>query len=456
MFLGSGQKRATKRTPIYSRLPIGNKGIGKLAGFGIAKRIEIRTIKDGTAYEYCLDRDEIEKTEGMGKLKEPVLDRASMQLKKFAAKGLSSGTTVTLRKLRPECGRIDIDKVISHIARELPIGKDFRVLVNGRACEPKDIPASKRIPVDHSDSICGPIVGEILIAKKMLHKPGVFTTVRGRVVGDPSFFDLSSTSFTYHVADLITGSIEVAGFDPEDDTGEMPVIRTDREGFVVTHPKYEAYSKYMTKLITEICRQLEKERENKAEAEKRAKVDEAIKRVAEDFNAYEDFMKRLSKQDSTLKGKEDDTGREMHRPELQIETKKRLERKGLKKGIPPSIMQEIKAILGSGRLRFKNQTYQIKTWPLGEDFPECDIRAEESLVLVNLNHPAYDQGIEENCIEITAFRAIAAAFAREDTSSSDEMYEKLDNMIRFQAKRMKTRRAKQGQALEDIDLSSVK
>ncbi|HXZ95271.1 MAG TPA: ATP-binding protein [Dehalococcoidia bacterium] len=456
MFLGSGQKRAIKRTPIYSRLPIGNKGIGKLAGFGIAKRIEIRTIKDSIAYEFCLDRDEIEKTEGMGKLREPVLDRASMQFRKFDAKGKSNGTIVTLRKLRPECGRIETDKVISHIARELPIGKDFRVLVNGRACEPKDIPASRKIPVDHSDPICGPIVGEILIAKKMLHKPGVFTTVRGRVVGDPSFFDLSPTSFTYHVADLITGSIEVAGFDPEDDTGEMPVIRTDREGFVVTHPKYQAYSKYMTKLLKDICNQLEKEREYKAEAEKKAKVDEAIKHVAEDFNAYEDLMKKLSKQESTLKGKEDDTGRDMHKPELEIETKKRLERKGPKKGIPPAIMQEIKAILGSGRLRFKNQTYQIKTWPLGEDFPECDIRAEESLVLVNLNHPAYDQGVEENCIEITVFRAIAAAFAREDSDSSDEMYEKLDNMIRFQAKRMKARRAKKGQAIEDIDLSPVK
>ncbi len=110
MFLGSEQKRATKRTPIFHRLPIGNKGIGKLAGFGIAKRIEVRTVKNGQAFEFYLDRDELGNTEKMGKLREPILDRASMELKEFEAKGEPSGTTVTLRKLRPECGRIDVEK----------------------------------------------------------------------------------------------------------------------------------------------------------------------------------------------------------------------------------------------------------------------------------------------------------------------------------------------------------
>jgi hypothetical protein len=66
MFLGSGQKRMIKRTPILHRLPIGNKGIGKLAGFGIAKRIEVKTIKDGNGYEFVLDRDSFENSEKNG------------------------------------------------------------------------------------------------------------------------------------------------------------------------------------------------------------------------------------------------------------------------------------------------------------------------------------------------------------------------------------------------------
>jgi hypothetical protein len=448
MFLGSEQKRATKRTPVFHRLPIGNKGIGKLAGFGIAKRIEVRTVKNGKAFEFCLDRDELEKAERMGKLKEPILDRVSMELKEFDAKGQPNGTTVALRKLRPECGRIDIDKVVAHLAHELPLGRYFRVIVNGHPCEPKDIPARRKIPVDHTDPVCGRIVGDILVATKMLKKPGVFTTVRGRVVGEPSLFGLSPTSFTYHVGDLIAGSIEVASFDPEDGTGEIPVIKTDREGFVETHPKYAAYSNYMNKLLTDICREEEKKHQAKEEAEKKAKVDEAIKQVAEDFNAYDELLKRKTRQDSPTRGKEDEDGRKVMHPDLQIETKRRLERHIDHPPIPPKLMRELKALLGSGRLRFRNQTYEIKNRPLGMDWPECDIRPQESLILVNLDHPAYEQGIREDCTEIVVFRAIAARFARDESESSEEMYEELDKMIRFQAERMKKRKAKRRQGTQ--------
>jgi len=442
MFLGSGQKRATKRTPVFHRLPIGNKGIGKLAGFGIAKRIEVRTVKNEKAFEFCIDRDELEKADKMGKLKESVLDRASMELKGFSAKSEASGTTVTLRKLRPECGRIDLDKVVAYLAQELPLGKDFRVMINGHPCEPKDIPARRKIPVDHIDPICGHIVGEILIARKMLRIPGVFTKVRGRVVGEPSFFGSSPTSFTYHIGDLIAGSVEVDSFDPEDGSDEMSVIKTDREGFVETHPKYVAYANYMTELIKDICREEEKKRQAQEEAEKKAKVSGAIKQVAEDFNAYDELLKRKARQDSLVRGREDENGQKVMRPDLQIETKRRLGRHRDHPPISPELMKEIKAILGSGHLRFNNQNYEIKMRALGVDWPECDIRPLESLILVNFDHPAYEQGVREDCTEIVVFRAIAACFARNESDSSEEMYDQLDRMIRFHAERMKKRRTK--------------
>lgn len=446
MFLGSGQKRVTTHTAVFHRLPIGNKGIGKLAGFGIAKRIEVRTIKNGKAFEFCLDRDELEKAEKMGKLRESILDRAPMPLMEFDAKGQSSGTTVTLRKLRAECGRIHISKVMAHLAQELPLGKNFRVVVNGHSCEPKDIPARRKIPVDHTDSVCGRIVGEIIVATKMRKRPGVFTTVRSRVIGEPSLFGLSPTSFTYHVGDLMAGSVEVAGFDPEGKIDEVPVIKTDREGFVETHSKYVAYADYMRKLLTDICREEEKKHQAKEEAEKKAKVGEAIKQVAEDFNAYDELLKRKVQQLSPIRGREDEDGRKAMRPDLQIETKRQLGRHREHKPIPPKLMREIKAILGSGRLRFRNQTYEIKPKAMGSLFPECDIRPEESLILVNLDHPAYEQGIREDATEIVVFRAIAARFARDESESSEEMYEELDQMIRFQAERMKRRKTKSRKA----------
>jgi hypothetical protein len=333
---------------------------------------------------------------------------------------------------------------MAHLAHELPLGQDFRVIVNGRPCEPKYIPARKKISVNHKDPACGRIVGEIIVATKMLKKPGVFTTVRGRVVGEPSLFGLSPTSFTYHVGDLIAGSVEVASFDPEDKTDEMPVIKTDREGFVETHPKYVAYADYMKKLLTDICREEEKKHQEKEEANKKAKVDEAIRQVTEDFNAYDELLKRKARQDAQIKGREDENGRKMMHPDLQIETKRRLRRHRDHPPIPPKIMREIKAILGSGRPRFRNQTYDIKTRPLGIDWPECDIRPQESLILVNLDHPAYEQGIREDCTEIVVFRAIAACFARDESDSPEEMYDQLDRMVRFHAERMNKRKTKSG------------
>ena len=300
-----------------------------------------------------------------------------------------------------------------------------------------------------TDPVYGHIIGEIILATKMLKKPGVFTTVRGRVVGEPSLFGLSTTSFTYHVGDLIAGSIEVASFDPEDGTDDVPVIKTDREGFVETHPKYEAYSNYMSNLLKEICREEEKRHQAKDEAEKREKVNEAIKQVTEDFNAYDELLKRQARQDKQLKGREDKDGRKVMRPDLQIETKRRLGRhRETHPPIPPKLMKELKAILGSGRLRFRNQTYEIKLHPLGAEWHECDIRPHESLILINYDHPAYDQGIREDCTEVVVFRAIAARFARDESESSEEMYDKLDELIRFQAERMKKRKTKNKKALQ--------
>jgi len=454
-FLGSGQKRTRQRTPIYHRLPIGNKGIGKLAGFGMAKRIEVTTVKNEKRFEFFLDRDELDSTEKMGKLSESVLDRAPIQLKESSAKGESPGTILTIRKIRPECGKIDEGSLMGYLAHELPLSQDFKILVNGRPCTPIHIPAIRRINIDYNDPTFGQINGEIIVAKSMLKNPGVLTTVRGRIVGNPSLFGLTPTSFTYHVGDLISGTVEVESFDPPDSTDEISVIKTDREGFIESHPKYAAYYNYMTERLTEICKDEEKKHQAKADAEKKAKVDEAIKTVAQDFNAYDDFLKRKARQENHIEGREDISGKTLTRPDLEIETKRKLDRHRDHTPIPPEIMKEINAILGSGRLRFKNQSFEIKQHPLGIAYYECRVVPSESVILINVDHPTYDQGIREKCIEIVVFRAIAARLAHDESESPEEMYEELDQMLRFQAERMVRRRTKNSDISQPLETSRM-
>jgi hypothetical protein len=107
------------------------------------------------------------------------------------------------------------------------------------------------------------------------------------------------------------------------------------------------------------------------------------------------------------------------------------------------VEEVIPATLGSGRLRFNTVPYIIKQDNLGELRPECVVRREEQppVIVVNVNHPAYELGIEERCVHVTVFRAIAGALAAAETDSSSDMYDYLDDMIRFQASRMKERKS---------------
>lgn len=58
MLLGADKKRRIRKTPKFNRLPVGNKGIGKLAGLGIANKISVYTIKDNKEYSFSIDREE--------------------------------------------------------------------------------------------------------------------------------------------------------------------------------------------------------------------------------------------------------------------------------------------------------------------------------------------------------------------------------------------------------------
>lgn len=449
MFLGSAQKRAIKRTPIYHRLPIGDKGIGKLAGLGIANRMEVRTIKDGTGYAFQIDRGHLEGCERRGKLKEAVLDRAPIPFSRFKPPaGAAQGTTVILTNVRREVGRMEPEKVLAHLAREIPLGPDFKVVVNGEVCRPTHVDAKRVVPVDLHDPVCGRVTGNIRIAKTRLARGGILTTVRCRVVGPPSYFGVNVSSLRHNVASLVTGTVEVTGFDPEESEGAAAVIKTDREGFVETHPKYRAYSEAMTKLLHEIFRELEKEYDDKREADKKARVDEAIKRAAEDLAAYDKLRRPPVGAGAGLPGRRDPNGIPLdHRKYLLPSTHKNGNGKNgdrAANGKKPATVEEIiEATLGSGRLRFNDVPYIIRQDNLGELRPECQVRREEhpAVILVNIDHPAYAQAVEERCVHITVFRAIAGALAATETDSSKDMYDYLDDMIRFQAGRMKERKA---------------
>jgi len=452
MMLGSDHKRKIKKTHIFGRLPIGNKGIGKLAGLGIAKKITIITTKNGFKYRYEIDRDEIEKAK--------TLETAYHNLNAEKSNGKASGTTIELTKILSHV-KIDIKELRGHLAREIPQDSNFQIFVNDEKCLRKDIPAKRKIPVDINDEICGKIIGEIIVAKKALTiiNPGIFTTVRGRVVGPPSLFDVTKQASRYRqvFVQFITGTVEVASFEPEDKQNEIPVIKTDREGFNEDHPKYKKYRKIMTDLLNQICREEETEFEQKRDKEKQTKVQESLKNIIDDFNAYDKEKKQKigkkseAKANAKINGKTDIFVKsdEKLKDTKGPDEKERTNPVGIS---DKRLREELKAFKGEGSINLGNKRYKITLKPLGEDDYECAIDDEASVININVSHPAYDQAVMEKCVEITVFRAIAAAFAWKESKVPDELYGKLDEMIRFQADRMNQRRTKRQKRKSSVDI----
>ena len=270
--LASGDKRRRGRTPIYHRDPIGAKGIGKLAGLGVARRIEVETWQDGRLAAFVIDRDEMGRGAGGS---EAMLDRTPMTLRVRRTDDPGSGTRVILTRLRPEA-RFVAARVREHLAAELPISDTFRVIVDRQTVR-KDEVKGRRIAIDETDPVCGSIRGHLVVANAALQAPGVLTTVRGRAVGGPSFFGLRLSNRRYHSTDSIAGQVECEALDPDD--GTPTAIKTDREGFVTSHPRYAAYAAVMTAKIEALARDLEDRADAAREARKSAKLTEAVRRA---------------------------------------------------------------------------------------------------------------------------------------------------------------------------------
>lgn len=438
MFLGSRHKRRQPLTPRLHRAPVGAKGIGKLAGLGIARRIEVETWRDGDSYSWVIDRDEMEKVARAGAA-EATLDRALIPFAKGPTTRSGSGTRVRLRRLRPEI-RYDNKKLRQHLAQELPLSSTFQVVVDGERLKRSDTPG-KRILVRHDDLVCGRIEGHIVVARKRVPSPGVVTTVRGRAVGGPSFYDLDVSARRYHSTDFITGQVECSGLDPDDGPS---AIKTDREGFTVNHPRFEAFAKYMTAQLFQIAKQIEDENDKRNTEDRREKINEAVRNTTDVLNAWNmDNARRMQmNQAAKMKARRDVNGKEVAHPVVDAEDHDGERPRGPDhEPEPPRNIEVIPVVLGTGRLRLKNQTFDVRVEPLGEAAPECEIRRDQAVVIVNESHPTYEEAMRNKWTDVVVLRAVATRFACDEAATAAEAYEIVDDIVRFAAVRAKRRRA---------------
>ena len=115
------------------RKVMGRKGIGKFSSFGIAKEIEIETVKNGETSRFVMNYDEMMAQATNGSIEFEALQPTGTT---------SNGTKITLRKFTKfKKRRIPIEPLRRRLARRFSVISDqhgFDVIVNGSPISPEE------------------------------------------------------------------------------------------------------------------------------------------------------------------------------------------------------------------------------------------------------------------------------------------------------------------------------
>lgn len=207
----------------------GRKGIGKLSGFGIANRIEVRTVKNKEISHFAMYYDAITRGQNFvftAGYEPEVLDDDGQPTKD------KPQTKVTLTQLKITRA-IPKDQFIAGLARRiLVLDSNFKVYVNGDIITRNEMPLQFRFPSDKSKWETGTLENGQQIQwwagfckepiKDNLQR-GFVVYVRGKLAQEPWFFDLSGGTFGQHGMQYMTGEIRA---DFLDETVDL--IATDR------------------------------------------------------------------------------------------------------------------------------------------------------------------------------------------------------------------------------------
>ncbi len=231
-FLVIGRNR--RATATNSKRPVmGKKGIGKLAGFGMARVMEITTWIGSDATNFTLDLAKLKASDGQSTIMP--IDGQSITRPSWCKS--TSGTRIVLRELKHKTPP-EISKLVESLARRFSsrIRGEMEIVVNGLLVGDPMIALDVRFPKE------GDITETLPSGKQISYHYGFSTEtikspelrgftiyVRGRTAqAPPFFFDVEGTASGQHSTKYVTGSID-ADFLDEGLDDASDVISTDRQ-----------------------------------------------------------------------------------------------------------------------------------------------------------------------------------------------------------------------------------
>lgn len=282
---------------------MGRKGIGKLAGFGIAGKVVVDTTKDGERLKFEMDYDKMKEEAKKAEDKQDKTLYHPRVLLHERTDGSTHGTTVELAELKRK-KKLESEPLRKNIALRFSFKSDsnFVVRVNGQAISVEDMRMREKCEYvwDIDESInnteewqvrgwIGTTASPVADASQM----GVAIFARGKVCVLPTLFDLGSKGFKGQFATAyLMGEIQADFLD--EDTDE---IKTDRTGISLEGEKGRTLWDWGKKKIIHIASEWVEKRGEQKLKEFKTKKPNYAERVdslpGHEKKIVNDFIKKL-------------------------------------------------------------------------------------------------------------------------------------------------------------------
>lgn len=231
LVIGRNRRAAGQPSPT-GRKVMGRKGVGKLAGFGLARRMSLTTWRDGTATTFELDGAALKADRGTAK-ELPVPGTVGPAA---ADAPHPSGTTVSMRQLKHKTP-VDIDGLHRALARRFSrtVLGSMAITVNGEQLREPALDLQSREPAEGSNTedIGGgrTVTWWAGFSNKVLppELQGFTVLVHDKTAqAPPYFFGVEGTASGQHGTKYLTGVIEADYLDDGTDD-DSDRISTDRQ-----------------------------------------------------------------------------------------------------------------------------------------------------------------------------------------------------------------------------------
>ena len=254
-YLYIGRNRRKESSDITTRLKrqvIGHKGIGKLAGFGIAETVRIESIRNGFGICSDLKRDDFQTKK--------TLSGSSFDVEIHETTDTNfSGTKIILKNLKQNLKIPDLKFLRRYLKNHLPDKQNFTIFVNDTECSVEDILGGEKQEFnEYIETIGKKVTGFYKITNSNTRYAGLAVRVRGRLVIKHGFFDSNFDSFRNYISRRFTGEVNADFMDDiQSDSQGQSLINTTRDGFIEGNKIVEDFNHWAKNFINKI---LEEER----------------------------------------------------------------------------------------------------------------------------------------------------------------------------------------------------